>query len=161
MKAHRSCVALFFSLATILGVASGETPLPAPKVPFGVPPDAEFFNGKWYRVYLEKCRWTTARDKCTKLRGRLVTVPDLETHEFIKKLANGRALWLGATETRDKGWVWVDGTPMTFTSWDKGEPNNHKTKHEDFLQIRPLGDWNDAPNDCPDVSGYVCEWINK
>ena len=48
------------------GVAAAAPPLPSPepKPPVGVPAEAKLFNGKWYKVCLEKISWKKAKQKC-------------------------------------------------------------------------------------------------
>lgn len=152
----------------ILTLSSVSAPLPpaVPKRPLGVPADAKHFNGRWYKVYLEKKSWHAARDKCKELGGQLVTVPDAATWEFVKTLLGGDIqLWLGATDEVTEGrWVWVDGAPVVWGGWRAGEPNN-AGGNENFAATYK-GAW----ADCPDsgvvgtifrAQGYICEWRNQ
>ena len=137
--------------------AFGETPS-APKPPVGVPADAAHFNGKWYRVYLEKATYQRARSRCLALGGNLACVSDKATHEFIQELAKDVPLWLGATDEKAEGaWVWPDGTEMTFKAWAPKEPQGYRK--ENYLIIG-RGRWHDYSKDEP-VSGFICEWRPK
>lgn len=105
-----------FAFAAILSHASAQSPT-QPNPPVGVPSDAKPFNGKWYRVYLEKGGWKHAREKCTQLGGQLAVIPDEPTQAFVKQLADGLQLWLGATDEKvNHLYVWVDGTQVKFTA---------------------------------------------
>ena len=93
------------------------------KPPVGVPADATFFNGKWYRVYLEGLPWKSAQDRCKILGGMLACVPDAPTQGFVANLAKGLNLWLGATDEETEGlWRWVDGNEMKYKAWARFEP---------------------------------------
>ncbi|MEC8734017.1 MAG: lectin-like protein [Planctomycetota bacterium] len=51
------------------------------------------------------------------------------------------------------GWKWTDGTPLTYTNWNPGEPND--SGGEDYGQLSGNG-WNDNRNDTPEQwGGYV------
>jgi hypothetical protein len=156
--------AYFASVVAILITAQppvrGQSP-DGPKMPLGVPTNAKFFDGKWYHIYLSRVGWRAARDKCKQTGGQLAVVPDEATHTFLKNLANGVQLWLGATDEKVEGlWTWVDGTEMRFKAWNYGEPNN-KHGHEHYLQINPEGTWNDVSETEKIVVGYICEWKAK
>ena len=126
----------------------------------GVPVDAVHFNGKWYRVFVEKTGWRRAKDRCNVLGGHLAVVPDEPTQDFIKQLANGVPLWLGATDEKVEGvWQWIDGTPMTFRAWDEKQPEG--ARNENFLCIWVSGRWHDSFENEPKVVGFVCEWRRK
>ena len=146
--------------------ADAQQPVPSRKPPVGIPSDAKFFNGKWYRVYLEKTSWHSARDKCKALSGQLVIVPDAATWEFVKSLANGPNLWLGATDEVTQGvWKWVDGTPVEFNgAWEINQPDNLGGKQH-YVAINRNKRWDDmekveraGPNQ---IGGYICEWKDK
>ena len=92
-------------------------------------------------------------------------IPDQETQDFVAKLANHCELWIGATDEKKEGeWLWVDGTPATFTAWLKGEPSNQVNSArntERFVQMRPSGGWNDSTDKNDVVVGFICEWSKK
>jgi hypothetical protein len=159
-----------FVLAMLLSVLAPNVgalePAPA-KPPIGVPADAKFFNGKWYRVYMEKASWRRAMDKCKTLKGRLALVPDKATWEFVKTLSSA-SLWLGATDEKAEGdWRWLDGSPVTFPAWITNNPNNQEGKEHYLAMVRhenKMG-WNDFDMEGTTkqlaVSGFLCEWDGK
>ena len=159
MKAHHWILVLAISTAANTAFAQA----PATKPPIGVPADAKPFNGKWYRVYLEKVPWHRAREKCTALGGQLAIVPDEPTWEFLTNLSPA-ILWLGATDERTEGvWLWVDGTPMTFTAWHDRQPDNMGGNEHYIVSYQKR--WNDVPkhgNFGPyHAGGFICEWKAK
>jgi hypothetical protein len=123
----------------------------------GIPADAIPFRGKFFRVYLDDCGWKTALSKCQRVGGKLVMVPDKDTHDFLKKLANGRKLFIGGTNDRAGVWTWIDGTPIKFQTWDRGQPNNLKGR-EHYLAMGPNGNWLDVSEGGNWSQGYICEW---
>lgn len=129
------------------------------KPPVGVPADARLHQGKWYRVYFAKIGWKRARDKCHMLGGQLAIIPDKATQQFISQLAKGLQLWLGATDEKvNKLWVWVDGTPVKFTSWATAQPDNTDGVEHYLQTFDPKGRWNDGAENDRFVVGYICEW---
>lgn len=115
------------------------------------------FRGGFYKVIDRRCTWQDAAQLCRMMRGRLVTVPDQETHDFLVGLAGGKDLWLGASESRVEGqWVWTDNTPLTFTKMGRGEGNNHG-KDEDYMGLIRGTDWGDF-SEQDTLPGFICEW---
>lgn len=148
-------IALLFAVA---GLCSALAATPSAKPPLGVPADAQCFNHRWYRLYLDKATWRQARGRCEDLHGQLVVIPDAPTQDFVRKLADGRQLWLGATnEHSQQGkYKWVDGTDMNFQAWDHGQPSGG---NEHYLEIwKKDGSWNDGVLNDAYVVGYICEW---
>ena len=148
-----------------LCVAAAQQPAPVTKPPIGIPADAKFFNGKWYRVYFEKLSWPNARQKCTAFGGQLVTVPNAATWEFVKTLAKGPLLWLGATDEATQGvWKWVDGTPVVFSAWETGQPDNAAGTQHYAVMDKNLK-WDDLQKEVKtgswQVVGFICEWKAK
>lgn len=140
----------------------------ARKPPVGVPADAQYFDGKWYRVYTDECPWSDAKQRCeARYGGRLAVIPDARTWEFVRKMTNERWFWLGATNEAPGGeWKWIDGTPMTFTAWAGGQPDSvGGREHYLHTGLGDDGGWNDAPKDGKlgrrRVAGYVCEWRDR
>jgi len=61
--------------------------------------------------------------------------------------------WIGGNDHATEGqWVWVDGSPMTYTAWNSGEPND--SGGEDCAQLWSLGKWNDGS--CAEARAYAC-----
>jgi Lectin C-type domain len=158
MKDVLAVVAFLFAAALIpLEAQEGRKLSP----PVGVPADATYYGGKWYRIYLEKNDWKSAKAKCQRPGGSLVVVHDAATQEFIRNLADGLDLWLGATDEAIEGrWMWVDGTQMTFKAWDRHEPNNGSGV-EHYLHIWRSGLWNDSPNKSTTAIGFICQWKDR
>lgn len=51
-------------------------------------------------------------------------------------------IWIGFNDIASEGsFVWYDQSPIVYTNWHSGEPNN--SGNEDCVQIYPDGQWND------------------
>ena len=152
---------IFFLLTLLLALPSVQAQQPTAKPPLGVPSDAEFHQSRWYRVYLGQQTWLTASQKCEQLGGTLAVVQDKETHEFLKRLANQRTLWLGASNEQFGGdWKWVDGSKMTFTAWASGQPNNLQNRQH-WLLLSSSGRWMDTDHKSSSAKGFICEWKDR
>ena len=156
-------------LSISLNHGNGQGPTEAKARPKDIPEGAEFFNGKWYKVFNEKrtWQWQEARKECESKHGQLAVVPDTATWEFLKKRVQKAVLWLGAEAEKTPGtWRWIDGTPFLFQdAWRGGEPNNAEGK-ECYMATLD-GSWNDVaasgkfPGQKQRVTGFVCEWKDK
>ena len=144
-------------------------PLSKPEAhPF--PPDAVEFQGHHYRLYSELLTWEAASKACKKLKGNLALANSNEENAFLVELAaqhHASAVWLGSTDRkREDEWIAYDGTPLTFTNWEPGQPNNaHDVEHWAVLIIRSKRWWDypEDPLEHPRLTGagrpvYVCEW---
>lgn len=65
-------------------------------------------------------------------------INELNTNGF------GGTIWIGFNDEANEGnFVWYDQSPVIYTHWNGGEPNN--SGNEDCTQIYPNGYWNDLP----------------
>jgi len=56
----------------------------------------------------------------------------------------GGVIWIGFNDEAQEGnFVWYDQSPVVYTNWNGGEPNN--SGNEDCTQIFANGLWNDLP----------------
>lgn len=154
MKTH--LVTIITTFCALLIPLSAQQPS-AQMPPVGVPADATLFNGKWYKLYLEKTPWKTAKAKCERLGGQLAVIPDAPTNVFIQQLSDNRSLWIGAYEKVEGLWMWVDGTPMKFKAWARGEPDD--SAHMLNVLIMWKNAWWD--DEGKGAIGYICEWKAK
>lgn len=130
----------------------------------GVPPaEAVAHGGHHYLIVdgVEDLSWDSARSACEAAGGHLAIVGDAEEAAFVAKLCDGRYMFLGASDAAEEGrWLWVDGTPLTFAHWMRGQPNDY-TGSEDYLATYDEGEWVDVDASGDDFwmpTGYVCEW---
>uniref|UniRef100_A0A914QWT1 C-type lectin domain-containing protein n=1 Tax=Panagrolaimus davidi TaxID=227884 RepID=A0A914QWT1_9BILA len=62
--------------------------------------------------------------------------------------------WIGANRLLTPGiWGWIDGSPFTFTDWDKGQPNNVSGADCGSMTI-PGGTW--TANPCYSEKPFIC-----
>jgi len=105
----------------------------------------------------DKMSWGNHEDAAVSLGGQLLSVPDQATHDYIVAnlyTANGMwslsaDLWIGLNDRDTNGqFVWSDGSPVQFTNFHDGEPNNGGIfiPAEDCVHYRDdgTGEWNDS-----------------
>jgi hypothetical protein len=144
----------------------------APPRPNPAQAGAVSWNGHRYKVVQEPSSWHDARQKCEDAGGRLVIVNDAEEQAFLVALL-GRsglpvdnqqnrdyaAVWVGASdEVQEGNWLWVDGTPMTYSNWSPGNPKGGSGRHYPALGLHYGGKWDDRSAGSPSVSAFICEW---
>ncbi len=103
--------------------------------------------------------WTASEAEAEKMGGTLAIINDVSEQEWVfSKFGEyggvSRNLWIGLQETAKEGvYVWVDGSPLNYTNWLPGEPNNTLGIEKYAHMIRTDnpwrhkgGTWNDLPN---------------
>ncbi|XP_031141193.1 CD209 antigen-like protein E [Sander lucioperca] len=115
----------------------------------------EYFNGSFYYISSIEKTWQESRDDCLQKGADLVIINSQEEQDFTTKF--DKRLWIGLTDSETEGtWKWVDGTPLTKSYWDSGEPNDENG--EDCVEIRyfdPENSWSD--NNCLTQLNWICE----
>lgn len=100
------------------------------------------YAGKEYYYCSTAQTWPNAENTCVTNGGTLPSIPDAATNNFIR---NGvvTSIFIGFTDQVAEGnFLWADGSPVTYTNWNAGEPNN--SGNEDYTQIYSNGVWNDV-----------------
>ncbi|WKY06621.1 hypothetical protein Q1695_006644 [Nippostrongylus brasiliensis] len=123
-------------------------------------------------VFIEEITQPEAKRRCQEKGGQLATIHSKEENDLLYSLskdpsvttATYRAyIWIGL-EKIDGKFQWLDGSPVDYTNWGPGEPNNYRGEESctQFSQLTlsygsmdPRG-WNDYY--CfEEIRGYACE----
>ncbi|KAK2905721.1 CD209 antigen-like protein C [Channa argus] len=116
------------------------------------------FSGSCYILSSRSDSWTNGRSDCQNKRADLVIINSAEEQKFLSGFSNVNT-WIGLSDRDEEGkWKWVDGTPLTLTYWNQGEPNNRAAEPgEDCaqLQVDKGYKWNDLL--CGKTVRWICE----
>ncbi|XP_012921231.1 low affinity immunoglobulin epsilon Fc receptor [Heterocephalus glaber] len=115
------------------------------------------FQQKCYYFGEGPKQWVQARFTCNDLEGRLVSIHSQEEQDFLTKHANKEGSWIGLRDLDIEGeFTWMDGSPLDYSNWQSGEPNN--AQGEDCVVMQGSGQWNDAF--CRTwLDAWVCEQL--
>jgi hypothetical protein len=105
-----------------------------------------------------------AQADCAANGANLAKISNAEQNALVASLAGSGVAFLGATDAAAEGtYLWPDLTPLTFTNYRAGEPNNGGGAYqEDCLVLEAAtGTWDDRPCAPPPVNSgaypYVCQ----
>jgi hypothetical protein len=107
----------------------------------------------------EARNYAAAEFDCVAQGGQLVSIHDQATQDEVRDTAYALAYtnwWIGLSDVALEGtFVWSDNTPLDYTSWAGGEPNNAGGNENcGHLWDAAGGQWNDIP--CDVNMPYVC-----
>ncbi|XP_056147018.1 macrophage mannose receptor 1 [Lampris incognitus] len=103
----------------------------------------------------------TALKRCYEEKSILVSILNKEEQAYVNSMVGtGKidAAWIGMRMVGLTGgeYIWVDFSPVTYTHWGPGEPNNANGEEQCVQMNRHQGGWNDA--NCGRAgAGYVCK----
>ncbi len=93
--------------------------------------------------------WNAAQATAQLLGTNLVTIDSAEENEWIRLnfgnlLGVDRRIWIGFNDVASEGtFQWADGSPVTYTNWNPGEPNNSGGVEDWTEFLGSNGRWND------------------
>jgi|GEM_PF-1025375 len=151
---------VFFNTGTSTGpvtVNIGRGTMPAPTLTLIAGPINNPVNNSNYYLYDRTAGgvtlWTDAEAFAVSLGGHLASIADADENEFVRSqvLQFGgvdRRGWIGLNDAASiNNYVWSDGSPVTYTNWNAGEPN-HAGGIEFYAEmLSSNGAWNDQDND--------------
>ena len=104
--------------------------------------------------------WPEAAGFCMAKGGTLARIDSREQSQALyreaKRLDGKNRWWIGLHDRAAEGrFEWIDGTPLGFTAWARGEPNND-TCNQDCAALKRRGDgaWHDTH--CAQPQPFVC-----
>ncbi|XP_041824858.1 macrophage mannose receptor 1 [Melanotaenia boesemani] len=151
----------------ICQIPKGETPKPEPAdvvEVFNTTDDGWLmYNDSHYYINNDNLPMEAARAYCKKNFGDLAVITAESERKFLWKQiikSSGRAFYIGLIVNLDKSFSWMDGTPVTYTSWAGNEPNFANNDENCVTMYKGLGYWNDIncglelPSICKRSSGF-------
>ncbi|XP_044514494.1 C-type lectin domain family 4 member G-like [Gracilinanus agilis] len=112
------------------------------------------FQGSCYFFSENKLPWSKARDDCVQKQAHLVIINNRDEQNFLNP-TEMLGYWIGLRKTKEGVHKWVDGTGLSYTNWNPGEPNDTMGE-EDCVMMLHHGRWNDFT--CEKSSdNWICE----
>ncbi|KAM8828848.1 secretory phospholipase A2 receptor isoform 3-T3 [Spinachia spinachia] len=103
----------------------------------------------------------TAMTRCYHEKALMVSIHDRDEQAYVNTMVGTgdvAAAWIGMRMLgiASGQYMWVDSSPVTYTHWGPGEPNNANGEEQCVQMNRHQGGWNDA--NCGRAgAGYVCK----
>ncbi|XP_030279442.1 CD209 antigen-like protein C [Sparus aurata] len=114
------------------------------------------FSDSVYYISSTKKTWQDSRNDCLQRAADLVIIGSTEEQDFIKQ--HQKIMWIGLTDREMEGmWKWVDGSPLTTSLWDSGEPNSAGGNEDCVVMnsFKNVNSWNDER--CENENFWMCE----
>ncbi|XP_030055361.1 macrophage mannose receptor 1 [Microcaecilia unicolor] len=149
--------------------AEGVTP-PPPPTTTPMPKCPEDWNtsnqiSTCFKIYkkdkTEKMSWFEAQEFCRALGGDLATIDNKDKEAVMTQISSHSGyysdFWIGLINVDpETGFTWSDGSPVSYTNWAYGEPNNYNgvelcgevTNYSDLM-------WNDRH--CEHPLDFSCQ----
>lgn len=112
----------------------------------------------------EKKSWADAQSFCRAIGGDLASITSLKESRGLQRYLKNSGitsthLWLGLNYLNpDDGFAWSDGSPLGYTNWAYGEPNNYnEIEHCGELNPSYRMNWNDVH--CDDLYYWLCQVV--
>ncbi|XP_056001033.1 perlucin-like [Ostrea edulis] len=107
--------------------------------------------------------WIGAANFCKIRHGNLVEIESAEENNFIERelrklpLPEEKEFWIGASDRiREGEWTWFTTlSPMNFTAWQPGEPNNSDGNENCVIIYAVDFLWNNLG--CARRINFICE----
>ena len=101
--------------------------------------------------------WEDARRICMNFSGDLASINTAEENTFLTSmpgLLQNQKYWIGLNDIEKEGdFVWTDGSNVSFTAWQSGQPNN-VGDHGQHCTASKSGRWGDFK--CSQKSRFIC-----
>ena len=127
--------------------------------PFSCPPDKQIdLLSQTFCLLPDVHDWHDAEAHCQKIGAHLATMKNTSLPSALRTAmispTEVERFWIGLAEPNEGRWIWSNGTPLRFSAFRRGEPNNQGG--EDCAEwLVEDGRWNDA--NCFQPRHFMCE----
>ncbi len=130
--------------------------------------DGTLTSGRCVKAFKATVAFTAAEVACVGWGGHLVHIKSAEDNTQIRGIANavcgtGAQALIGLNDLQVEGkYTWTDGSPVTYTNWGGGQPDNCvgccslEGQGEDIVHVLDNGHWNDLCS-ATALPCYVCD----
>ena len=110
-----------------------------------------------YTLMSDALSWGDADAACLAANMQLASVHSAAQNALLVTAAAGNSVWMGGTDAASEGtWLWSpSNTPLSYTNWYAGEPNNALGGEHCLVAYYWGGTWND--DGCTKKKKYVCQ----
>ncbi|KAM9312015.1 perlucin-like protein [Gastrophryne carolinensis] len=123
------------------------------------PPGWQRIRSNCYLFRTSLLSWEKSREQCAIQNAVPLILKDMNEMNALLPFIKRERYWLGLkrdTENIDL-WLWADGTPLTFSAWNDGEPNNDQDNEDCAEILGGVQAWNDRP--CENSVAYICKGV--
>ncbi|NWR28901.1 MRC1 protein, partial [Tachuris rubrigastra] len=117
------------------------------------------YAGHCYRIQRDPKTWKDALTSCKKQDGDLASVHSIAEYSFLVSQLGYKPteeLWLGLSDLKTHFYFeWSDGTPVTFTKWQRRHPTYRNGLEDCIVMKGQNGYW--ATDVCDKQLGYICK----
>uniref|UniRef100_A0A8B9RWH5 Macrophage mannose receptor 1 n=1 Tax=Accipiter nisus TaxID=211598 RepID=A0A8B9RWH5_9AVES len=117
------------------------------------------YAGHCYSIQREPKLWKDALTSCKKQNGDLASVHNIAEYSFLVSQLGYKPteeLWLGLNDLKAHFYFeWSDGTPVTFTKWQRRHPTYTGGLEDCIVMKGQDGYW--ATDVCDKQLGYICK----
>ncbi|NXN54657.1 MRC1 protein, partial [Rynchops niger] len=117
------------------------------------------YAGHCYSIQRERKIWKDALTSCKRQDGDLASVHNIAEHSFLVSQLGyepTEELWLGLNDLKAHFYFeWSDGTPVTFTKWQRRHPTYTNGGEDCVVMKGQDGYW--ATDVCDKQLGYICK----
>ncbi|NXK88595.1 MRC1 protein, partial [Formicarius rufipectus] len=117
------------------------------------------YAGHCYSIQREPKTWKDALTSCKNQGGDLASVHNIAEYSFLVSQLGyepTEELWLGLNDLKAHfSFEWSDGTPVTFTKWQRHQPTYLSDLEDCVVMKGQDGYW--ATDVCDKQHGYICK----
>ncbi|XP_061598331.1 lymphocyte antigen 75-like [Cololabis saira] len=119
------------------------------------------FNDRCYKYVATRMNWANAELHCLSQGANLVSIHSQNEENFVKSLIKNfdhfeGETWIGLTDAQQDGsWFWSDGSKLSFSNWNSGEPNGWWKETCVNTNWDTPKNWNDIS--CSGEYAFVCK----
>ncbi|XP_038077198.1 lymphocyte antigen 75-like [Patiria miniata] len=135
-------------------------PTQFPITPSGCDAGWVAFEASCYKIEgTPEVSWDQAKSDCESMGAHLIVVNERFEQSFMSSqlgLQNGQMFWIGMSEGDTRGsYQWTNGAPITYTHWDRGQPDDSRGSCVAVTSGSAAGLWN--VDGCNAGFSYICE----